>query len=131
MAQSSRQYLYVVLTWSFATVWAVNGLYCKILDGVPRHRAIVERILGVSYAGFFTRLIGVGEVLMAIWIVSGRWSRGSAIAQVVLVGIMNAMEFFMAPDLLLFGRINAVVACCYMVIVYLTEFVLHRQIVYL
>lgn len=101
----------------FASVWIVNGLFCKILDGVPRHRAIVSRILGPEHALAWTRAIGVGEILFAVWILSGiRW-RVSAIAQIVLVGVMNLIEFILAPDLLLFGRLNSMVALAYICLV--------------
>jgi DoxX-like family len=101
----------------FASVWLVNGLFCKVLDWEPRHRAIVSRILGAEHALEWTRAIGVGETLFAGWIFSGMWWRLSAIAQVVLVGVMNLIEFFLAPDLLLFGRFNSLVALAYVCLV--------------
>ena len=110
------------LNWAFAAVWLVNGLYCKLLDGVPRHRLIVARILGAEHAGLLTKAIGVGECLMALWILIGIWPRLSAAAQIVLVVVMNAIEFVLAPDLLLFGRLNAVVALIYVCIVYWDTF---------
>lgn len=101
----------------FALVWFVNGLFCKVLDGVPRHRAIVARILGAEHARALTCAIGVGEILFGVWILSGiRW-RTSALAQIVLVGAMNLLEFVLAPDLLLFGRLNSIVALAYICIV--------------
>ncbi|MBL9170823.1 MAG: hypothetical protein JNN07_24030 [Verrucomicrobiales bacterium] len=51
----------------FAGVWLVNGMYCKVLDGVPRHRWIVARILGEDHSLFLTRLIGIAEIAMAVW----------------------------------------------------------------
>jgi hypothetical protein len=38
-----------------AAVWLVNGVWCKILDGVPRHREIVARILGEEHSLLLTR----------------------------------------------------------------------------
>jgi hypothetical protein len=49
------------------------------------------------------------------------------IAQVIVVGVMNGIEFFMAPDLLLFGRGNIILALVFMTIVYFNEFFLHAQ----
>ena len=54
-----------------ALVWVVNGVYCKLLGGVPRHQLIVARILGAQHALLCTRLIGLAELLMAVWVVSG------------------------------------------------------------
>lgn len=113
-----------LLTYAIAAVWLINGLVCKVLNGVPRHELIVARILGPDYAPVLTRAIGVSEVLMAVWIVSRIRPRLSAVAQIGLVATMNAIEFVVAPDLLLFGRLNALVAFLFISIVYYNEFVL-------
>lgn len=97
----------------FAAVWVVNGLVCKVLDIVPRHREIVGRILGEDHALVLTRLIGIGEIGMAVWILSGIKSRWSAWAQIAAVMTMNVIEFLLVPDMLLFGRLNIVVALAY------------------
>jgi uncharacterized membrane protein YphA (DoxX/SURF4 family) len=110
--------LFVVL---FALVWFVNGLYCKVLNGVPRHRQIVARILGESHAATLTILIGLAEIGMAAWILSGIKPRWCAYCQIVIVLTMNLIEFMLAPDLLLFGRTNLLVASFFVVVVYLAE----------
>ena len=46
-----------------AAVWLINGLFCKVLDLVPRHRAIVARILGKSHTSVITKLIGFAEIV--------------------------------------------------------------------
>ena len=107
---------------SFAAVWIVNGLFCKVLDMVPRHREIVGRIMGEEHAVLLTKLIGLGELGMAAWILSGLWPKWSALAQIVTVLLMNAIEFFLAADLLLFGRYNALVALAYAAGVAYVEF---------
>jgi hypothetical protein len=97
----------------FALVWFINGLLCKVLDLVPRHREIVGRILGEEHAVVLTRLIGLSEIVMAFWILS-RWKwRWSATAQIIAVLTMNIIEFVLVPDLLLFGRWNACIALAY------------------
>jgi hypothetical protein len=101
----------------FAAVWLINGIWCKLLDGVPRHREIVARILGEEHAAPLTRMIGAGEVLVAVWILSGiRWKWG-CVYQIMMVATMNVIEFLLAPDLLLFGRINSLVALAYCTLV--------------
>ncbi|MCU0752816.1 MAG: DoxX-like family protein [Akkermansiaceae bacterium] len=101
----------------FAAVWLVNGIWCKMMDGVPRHREIVARILGEEHSLLLTRLIGVGEVLMAVWILTGiRWKWNCA-AQIAAVLAMNVIEFIVVPDLLLFGRFNSLVALAYIMVV--------------
>lgn len=89
-----------------ALAWVANGWYAKMLNGVPRHRQIVARILGDRHAPDITRLIGVGELLMAVWVLSGYWPRWCMWSQIGLVLLMNLWEFILVPDLLLWGRYN-------------------------
>lgn len=112
------------LTPVIAAVWLVNGLLLKVLNFAPRHREIVARILGDHYADILTTIIGILEILMAVWILSGVRSKVSAWAQIVVVLLMNVLEFLLAPDLLLFGRFNIVLATAFVLAVYLNEFVL-------
>ena len=105
------------LRYFFAAVWVGNGLICKVLDVVPRHREIVAHILGGDHALALTRLIGIGEIGMAVWILSGIKARWSAWAQIAAVMTMNVIEFFLVPDLLLFGKLNFLVALAYSALV--------------
>jgi hypothetical protein len=105
-----------------ALVWLVNGLFCKVLNFVPRHQQIVSRILGDEYAVLATKTIGVLEILMAVWILTRIQSRLCAITQIVIVAIMNILEFILVPDLLLFGRINIIVATFFILIIFINEF---------
>jgi hypothetical protein len=110
-----------------ALVWLVNGLYCKVLNYVPRHQLIVARILGDDYAGILTRVIGISEIGMAIWILTGIKHRWCAIAQILLVATMNIIEFILAPDLLLFGRVNIIIAFIFIIVIFLHEFIVERS----
>ncbi len=80
-----------------AAVWIANGLFCKVLNLVPRHEQIVARILGDQYSGLLTKAIGAAEIAMAVWILSGIMPRLNAMTQIVVVGAMNVLEFFLAP----------------------------------
>jgi hypothetical protein len=115
------------LTILIATVWFVNGFVCKVLDLVPRHREIVGRILGDSYARSLTPIIGGLEILMAIWVVTRIRSRLCAVVQIVVVMTMNILEFFLTPDLLLFGRLNILIAIGFVAVIYYNEFVPGRK----
>lgn len=115
------------LTLLIATVWFVNGFLCKVLDLVPRHREIVARILGDSYAGTLTTVIGCLEILMAIWVVTRIRSRLCSALQIVVVLTMNVLEFFLTPDLLLFGRLNILIAIGFVAVIYYNEFVLRQK----
>ena len=105
-----------------AGVWLINGLFCKVLDLVPRHRAIVARILGKSRTSVITKLIGFAEIGMTFWILSGIYPRGNAATQILIVALMNFLEYFLAPDLLLFGRRNALVALVFILVVFYRGF---------
>jgi len=102
----SRATLYTINLFLIAGVWLLNGVVGKILHLVPRHEQIVARILGPAYAGPLTVAIGIGEVLLAVWILSRRWERLNVLTQVGLISTMNVLETLLAPDLLLWGRWN-------------------------
>lgn len=111
-----------ILTYFIALVWLVNGLVCKVLNLVPRHEQIVARILGDQYARPLTLAIGVAEIGMAIWVLSGIQPRYNAIFQMVIIAVMNLIEFVFAPDLLLWGRWNALFALIFILIIYYSAF---------
>ena len=120
--------LHKIVNYIIATVWIVNGLFCKVLNLVPRHQFIVARILGDEYSGLATKAIGISEMVMAIWILSPIKSRWCAVSQIVIVGAMNIIEFFVAPDLLLFGKLNSLIALVFIVVVYFNEFTVSKKL---
>lgn len=119
--------LYKFFKYFIAFVWLINGLYCKLLGFTPRHEEIVSRILGGEHAGVLTKTIGAAEIGMAIWILSGIAPRLNAATQIIIIALMNILEFFLAPDLLLFGRTNALVAFIFIALIYVNEFYLKPQ----
>jgi hypothetical protein len=125
---SYKRKVYKTLNYLIATVWLVNGLLCKVLDLVPRHQLIVSRILGNEHAFFLTKVIGISETFMAIWIISNIKSRINALIQIIVIGIMNVIEFILVPDLLLWGKANLVFAIMFIVLIYYNEFVLNKKI---
>jgi len=115
-----------VLNVGISLVWLVNGLYCKLLNLVPRHQQIVARILGEDYAVIITKTIGILEILMVVWILSRIQSRWCAIMQIIVVAAMNIIEFVLVSDLLLFGRINILVATLFIAIIAVNQFIADR-----
>lgn len=105
-----------------AAVWFGNGLFCKVLNLAPRHQEIVARILGETYARPLTLLIGTAEIGMVVWILSRIAKRTNALTQIAIVATMNVVEFTLAPDLLLFGRFNILVALIFISIICFNEF---------
>jgi hypothetical protein len=127
MSNTPNRILPTLLTVAITLVWFINGLFCKVLNYVPRHRMIVARILGETHAPILTIAIGLSEIVMAIWIASGIKSRWCALLQMCIVAMMNILEFILVPDLLLFGRFNAFFATVFVLVVYINEFVLHHD----
>jgi hypothetical protein len=117
-----------ILTIFITLIWLINGLVCKVFHLVPRHFQIVERILGTPYAKGTTILIGISEVVMAIWIFSGFKSKINAITQILVIAAMNVLEFILAPDLLLWGPFNALFALILIMAIYYNEFVLNKAL---
>lgn len=118
---------YKLLNTTIAFVWIANGLFCKVLNLVPRHSEIVARIIGEDFSGPLTVLIGCSEIVMAIWILSGFKSRINALTQIAVVGTMNILEFVLASDLLLWGKWNALFAFMFVLVVYFNEFYLNKN----
>ncbi|CAN5884108.1 hypothetical protein BH11BAC7_BH11BAC7_06930 [soil metagenome] len=116
-----------ILTIFIFLVWLINGLFCKVLNLVPRHEEIVARILGSQHAFLFTKLIGISEILIASWIISRIKPRFCALAQIFIIAAMNTIEFFLAPDLLLFGKFNSLVALFFIAVIFYNEFITGKK----
>jgi hypothetical protein len=119
---------YKLINYIIALVWLANGLFCKVLNLVPRHEQIVSKILNIADARLFTILIGISEIVMSVWILSGIKPRWNALTQIFIIGLMNALEFILVPNLLLWGRLNAVFAMLLMIIICYNEFI-NRKII--
>lgn len=120
--------IYLTLTLFIASVWLINGLVCKVLNLVPRHQEIVAAILGSDWAPTLTILIGIAEILMGIWVLSGIYKWLNAITQILLITIMNILEFYLVPDLLLWGKSNAIFAFLFILVIYYKEFFVSRRL---
>ena len=123
-----KNIIYKWINFFIAVVWLINGLFCKVLDLVPRHQEIVEKILNTDNARSLTVLIGLAETGMAVWILTGIWQRVNSILQIIIIAVMNILEFFLATDLLLWGKANAVFAFLFILLIYFKEFYLKREI---
>jgi hypothetical protein len=119
--------IHKILTILIALVWLANGLLCKVLGLVARHEQIVAHILGNAYAHELTVAIGVSEIVMALWIISGFKARFNAFTQIAVIITMNTMEFILVPDLLLWGKWNAFFALLFIGVIYLNECYLNKK----
>jgi uncharacterized membrane protein YphA (DoxX/SURF4 family) len=98
-----------------------------VLNLVPRHQAIVAQIVSEAHSPLLTKVIGVAEIGMAIWIMVGFKSRLNAAVQIVLILTMNIIEFIVVPDLLLFGKYNLLLALLFAGLIYYNEFVVNKN----
>lgn len=83
-----------------AGTWFAYGFYFKLLRRVPRHEKIVARVFGHTWAPLLARLIGIGEIGIAIWVLTGFAPVMCALVQTCAVVTMNAIELTRARDLL-------------------------------
>lgn len=81
----------ILIRASIALVWFYQGLWCKLLGGVPRHEAVVGAVpfIGAGAARSVLIVLGLAECCIAAWVMSGRRMRDAAIAQTALLIAMN------------------------------------------
>ncbi|WP_417799329.1 DoxX-like family protein [Tenacibaculum sp.] len=123
----NKKYLSAILIPLIVCVWLINGIFCKILNLVPRHQEIIGEIINTGYARELTTMIGILEIVMVIWIISNYKSRLNAITQIVIVSTMNVIEFMITSDILLWGKLNIIFAALFVFIVYVNEFKLNPK----
>ena len=83
-----------------AAVWLYEGLWCKILGGDADQQAIVAAVplLPPALAASAVTAIGVAEVAVAAWVLTGRSVRAAAVTQTVLLVAFNAGGLVFAGD---------------------------------
>lgn len=64
---------------------------------------------------------------MAVWILSRYKSKLNTIAQIAVITTMNTLEFILVPDLLLWGKFNALFALLLITVIYINEFQLNKK----
>jgi hypothetical protein len=74
-----------------AAVWLYQGLWCKLLGLAGRHAEIVGSVpfLGATAAHILLLAIGAAECFLAVWTLSGVRLREAAIAQTLMLAVIN------------------------------------------
>lgn len=82
----------VVIRGVVAAVWLYEGLWCKLLGGEKRQMTVVEAVpkLGPLVGRHFLMLLGVVEVAIAVWVLTGILPGWCAVVQTVLLVTLNA-----------------------------------------
>lgn len=76
---------------SIASIWLYQGLWSKLLGNTPHHREMVRMVPFLSHRVASWALIALGcvECALGIWVLSGVWASGAALAQTILLSSMN------------------------------------------
>ncbi|HEU4939624.1 MAG TPA: DoxX-like family protein [Vicinamibacterales bacterium] len=82
----------IVIRLSVAAVWLYEGLWCKILGRVRLQVDVVTAVprLGPRFGAPFLKALGVVEMALAVWVLSGIAPGFCAIAQTCLLVALNA-----------------------------------------
>ncbi len=82
----------MIIRISVAAVWLYEGLWCKILGRVPSQVDVVTAVprLGPLFGKPFLKGLGVVEVALAIWVLTGIAPGTCAVAQTALLIGLNA-----------------------------------------
>ncbi|MEO6773646.1 MAG: DoxX-like family protein [Kofleriaceae bacterium] len=80
-----------LLRGAVAGVWLYEGLWCKLLEGDPNQLEVVETVpvLGPRFGKMFLKALGVTEVGLGLWALSGVAPRSCALAQTALLVTLN------------------------------------------
>ena len=92
----------VIIRASIAAVWLYEGLWCKLLGGVRSQVEVVTAVprLGPRFGAPFLKALGVLEVMLAIWVMSGIAPAGCAIVQTIVLVVLNANGLLWARRLI-------------------------------
>jgi hypothetical protein len=85
-----------------AAVWLYEGLWCKVLGRERRQLEIVEAVpyFGPRVAALFLTTLGVAEIGVGLWVLSGIAPGPCALAQTLLLVTLNANGLIWARHLI-------------------------------
>lgn len=85
-----------------AAVWLYEGLWCKLLAGEPNQVRVVSAVpqFGPRFGGSFLKILGIAEVLLALWVISRLAPVVCALAQTVLLVALNIGGLLFARELI-------------------------------
>ncbi|HZD49151.1 MAG TPA: DoxX-like family protein [Silvibacterium sp.] len=92
----------VVMRGAVAAVWLYEGFWNKILGRAPREAQVVAAVprFGARYGQSFLKALGVVEVLLAVWVMSGIVPGTCAVVQVVLLIVLNVNGLLWSRDII-------------------------------
>jgi DoxX-like protein len=85
-----------------AAVWLYEGIWCKLLGGEPNQARVVGAVpqLGPRFGAPFLKILGIVEVVLALWVLSRLAPVVCAFAQTVLLVALNTGGLLFARELI-------------------------------
>jgi len=85
-----------------AAVWLYEGLWCKLLGREPNQARVVGAVpqLGARFSVPFLKMLGIVEVVLALWVLSRLAPVLCALAQTVLLVALNICGLLFARELI-------------------------------
>ena len=92
----------IIIRASVAAVWLYEGLWCKILGRVRSQVDVVTAVprLGPLLGSQFLKALGVVEIALAVWVMTGFAPDMCAVAQTALLIVLNANGLIWARHLI-------------------------------
>ena len=98
----------VTARWCLGLIWVYQGLVPKLLAAVPLEQEIVERTgLYLGSPSLTLTLVGVFEILLGLWLLSGFRERAACLVTSVFLAVLTVLVVIEEPSLLVgpFGGI--------------------------
>jgi uncharacterized membrane protein YphA (DoxX/SURF4 family) len=85
-----------------AAVWMYEGLWCKLLGGEPHQLQVVEAVpeYGPGFGLILLKTLGVIEVGLALWALSGMAPLFCAVVQTVFLIMLNTCGLLWARQII-------------------------------
>ena len=92
----------IVMRGAVAAVWLYEGLWCKVFGRAPHEAQVVAKVprFGPRFGQLFLKALGVVEVMLAVWVISGIDPGACAIAEVTLLVVLNVNGLLWSRDLI-------------------------------
>jgi hypothetical protein len=92
----------LLLRIAVAAVWLYEGLWCKLLGGAKDQTKVVAAhpLFSPKIAGAFLAALAVVEVGLGVWVLSGWQAALAALAQTVLLVVLNANGLLFARHII-------------------------------
>ncbi len=92
----------IVMRGSVAAVWLYEGLWCKVFGRSPLEAQVVAKVpgFGPRFGQLFLKALGVIEVALAAWVISGILPGACAIAEMTLLVVLNVNGVLWSRDII-------------------------------